>query len=103
MADPSPNQHAPPTHIFLPLTPHPPSLPPQAGLVTSSALITVSQNYAAEICTTPQEQRIDLLLAQRRALLRGIVNGIDMGEWDPAGDEHIAAAFNADDLSGVWG
>lgn len=63
----------------------------QAGLVTSDILVTVSQGYAAEITGTPQDGRVDMLLAQRAPRLRGIVNGIDIEEWDPATDPHLAA------------
>lgn len=30
----------------------------------------------------------------------GITNGIDVVEWNPSTDEHIAAHYSADDLSG---
>jgi starch synthase len=58
--------------------------------VTSDILVTVSQGYAAEITGTPQDGRVDMLLAQRAPRLRGIVNGIDVTEWDPATDIHLA-------------
>jgi starch synthase len=63
----------------------------QAGIVTSDILVTVSQGYAAEITGTRQDGRVDLLLAQRAPRLRGIVNGIDTTEWDPATDKHLVA------------
>jgi starch synthase len=63
----------------------------QAGIVTSDVLITVSQGYAAEITGQRQDNRIDVLLAQRAPQLRGIVNGVDVDEWDPATDKHLEA------------
>lgn len=30
----------------------------------------------------------------------GITNGIDLNEWDPSTDEHIASHYSIDDLSG---
>jgi starch synthase len=66
-------------------------LPLQAGIVTSDLLLTVSQGYAAEITGMPQDARVDMLLAQRANKLRGIVNGIDVNEWDPETDKHLVA------------
>lgn len=65
----------------------------QSGIVTSDLLLTVSQGYAAEITGRPQDARVDMLLAQRAPRLRGIVNGIDITEWDPATDKHLAARY----------
>eukprot|EP00882_Tetradesmus_deserticola_P018042 GHRQ01019359.1.p1 GENE.GHRQ01019359.1~~GHRQ01019359.1.p1 ORF type:complete len:366 (+),score=150.20 GHRQ01019359.1:917-2014(+) len=72
----------------------------KAGIVTSDLLLTVSQGYAAEITGMPQDARVDMLLAQRANKLRGIVNGIDINEWDPETDKHLAATYSAYDLSG---
>eukprot|EP00879_Flechtneria_rotunda_P003147 GHRR01003369.1.p1 GENE.GHRR01003369.1~~GHRR01003369.1.p1 ORF type:complete len:888 (+),score=331.14 GHRR01003369.1:111-2774(+) len=72
----------------------------KAGIVTSDILVTVSQGYAAEITGMPQDNRVDMLLAQRAPRLRGIVNGIDTIEWDPATDKYLVARFSADDMSG---
>lgn len=71
----------------------PPCLVMQSGIVTSDLLITVSQGYAAEIINKRQEARVDMLLAKRAPKLRGIVNGIDVSEWDPATDKHLAARY----------
>lgn len=32
--------------------------------------------------------------------VKGIVNGIDVREWDPSNDPHVAAPYSADDFSG---
>lgn len=68
----------------------------KAGLVTADALITVSQGYAYEIVNTPQVQRVDLLLKESGRHLKGIVNGIDTQEWNPATDTHLVANYSAD-------
>lgn len=39
-------------------------------------------------------------LVLNQSLLTGITNGIDDSEWDPSSDEHIAAHYSTDDLSG---
>ncbi|KIY97962.1 starch synthase [Monoraphidium neglectum] len=72
----------------------------KGGVECADSLITVSQNYALEITSSPQPQGIHTLLAQRRALLRGIVNGIDTREWDPSSDPLIPANYSAQDLAG---
>ena len=41
------------------------------------------------------------MLQSRQDKLNGIVNGIDMTEWDPANDPDTAAAYSIDDLSGT--
>jgi starch synthase len=66
----------------------------QGAVVTSDALITVSQGYASEITSLPQEHGTHLLLAERAQQLSGIVNGIDEQEWDPATDPHLQANYS---------
>jgi len=71
----------------------------KAGLVTADKVVTVSQNYAAEICDEAgQGQGLASLLQQRADQLRGITNGVDYGEWDPAADEELSAAYTRDSL-----
>lgn len=40
------------------------------------------------------------MLKARQDKLNGIVNGIDMTEWDPANDPDTAAPYSAKDISG---
>src|SRR5207237_1081385 len=61
---------------------------------------TVSPTYAREIQTPEFGFGFDGILRRRSANLVGILNGIDTAEWDPAHDEHLPEAYNADDLSG---
>jgi starch synthase len=72
----------------------------KAGLMTSDALSTVSRRYALEIQTPEQGYGLDWLLRARSDRLVGITNGVDYNVWNPETDPHIAAHFNADDLSG---
>ena len=72
----------------------------KAGLVAADALSTVSRRYAREIQTPENGCGLDWILRARRDRLAGITNGVDYEVWNPETDPHIAAHFNADDLSG---
>lgn len=72
----------------------------KAALAHSTLLSTVSPTYAREIQTPAHGFGLDGVLAGRGGDLRGILNGIDVEEWNPATDPHLAAHFDADDLRG---
>jgi len=72
----------------------------KGGLLFADALTTVSQRYAEEILGPEQGHGLDGVLRERRAVLHGILNGVDYGRWDPAHDPHIIAAYGPDDLTG---
>ena len=72
----------------------------KAGIIAADALSTVSPRYAQEIQTGEQGQGLDWLLHSRRDRLAGITNGVDFDIWNPETDEHIAANYSVDDLSG---
>ena len=71
----------------------------KAGLHFADAITTVSPTYAGEICTPEGGMGLDGLLRSRRAVLSGIVNGIDTAVWDPASDPHLAANYTATTLA----
>lgn len=72
----------------------------KAGLITSDALSTVSRRYAHEIQTSEHGHGLEWLLRMRNDRLIGVTNGVDYEVWNPATDEHIAANYSADDISG---
>jgi starch synthase len=72
----------------------------KAGLVFSDALTTVSPNYAREIQAPEFGEGLDGLLRHRATRLTGILNGIDVDDWDPAKDRHLTVRYSAQDLSG---
>jgi starch synthase len=72
----------------------------KAGIRHATMLSTVSPTYAREIQTPAYGFGLDGELAARGGDLRGILNGIDVEEWNPMRDPHLAAPFDADDLSG---
>ena len=72
----------------------------KAGLAFADALSTVSPTYAQEIQTEAYGCMLEGSLQARAHELHGILNGIDVHEWDPRSDPHLPAPFDASDLSG---
>ncbi len=72
----------------------------KGGIVYSDRITTVSPRYAEEIQTEALGCGLDGLLQTRRDRLSGILNGIDIQEWDPATDPHLPAHYSVEDLSG---
>lgn len=71
----------------------------KAGLFYADAITTVSPSYAAEIQVEPLGMGMHGLLAKRREDLYGILNGIDLDEWNPAADPHLAKPFDSKRLA----
>ena len=67
----------------------------KGGLVSAGMLTTVSPTYAREIQTQEFGCGLDGVLRERRQDVIGILNGIDMDEWNPQADPHIAAPYSA--------
>ena len=72
----------------------------KGGVVYADKVTTVSPTYAEEIQTPEFGNGLDGALRERSADLRGILNGVDYAEWDPATDGNLAAHYNPLDLSG---
>jgi starch synthase len=72
----------------------------KGGINDARLVTTVSRRYAEEIQTPAFGCGFDGILRARAADLAGILNGIDVGEWDPARDPFLPAPFSARDLSG---
>ncbi len=72
----------------------------KAGLVWADIINTVSRRYAVEIQTPQFGEGLDGLLRKRGSDLFGIVNGIDMEEFNPASDRHIPFPYDGDRLDG---
>ncbi|PWT81432.1 MAG: glycogen synthase GlgA [Blastocatellia bacterium] len=72
----------------------------KGGIVDADVITTVSRQYAREIQTTEWGFGFDGILRSRSADLVGILNGIDVDEWNPASDRFLPAPFTADDMSG---
>lgn len=72
----------------------------KAALVYTDLITTVSPSYAEEIQTAYYGERLDGILRARSKQLRGVLNGIDMNEYDPAQDPKIAQNFCFEHLEG---
>ena len=71
----------------------------KAGLRFADAITTVSPTYAREIQQPDAGMGLDGLLRGRTDVLSGILNGIDITEWNPATDVRIARTFSATRLA----
>ena len=72
----------------------------KAGLYYADRITTVSPGYAREIQGSELGCGLDGLLSERRAVLSGILNGVDEAVWDPAADDAIARPYNAERTTG---
>lgn len=72
----------------------------KAGMVSADVINTVSETYAKEIQTPEQGFGLDGVLRSRKNDLFGILNGIDVTEWNPETDTYIPKTYSVDDLSG---
>ncbi|KYH31204.1 glycogen synthase GlgA [Neomoorella mulderi] len=70
----------------------------KAGILYADLINTVSKKYALEIQTPEYGERLDGLLRKRAADLRGILNGIDYQEFNPATDRRLAVNYDAGHL-----
>jgi starch synthase len=70
----------------------------KAGIVSADMITTVSPTYAAELLTPEHGMGLDGVLAQRASRLVGIVNGIDIDDWNPATDPHLEAPYDLDNF-----
>ena len=72
----------------------------KGGVVFSDLLTTVSRKYAEEIQTAEFGELLEGVLHERAADLRGILNGVDYTQWNPAADGHLAAHYTPENLEG---
>lgn len=72
----------------------------RGALRYSDALTTVSPTYANELKMPFYGEHLEYEFQRRSDSLFGVLNGIDMQEYDPAADKNIACTYTADDLAG---
>lgn len=71
----------------------------KAGLQFADRITTVSPTYAREIQEGEAGMGFDGILRARSNVLSGILNGIDISEWDPAADPRITQPFSLTTLT----
>jgi starch synthase len=72
----------------------------KGGIILADQVTTVSPTYAREIQTHEHGAGLDGVLRTLSFKLRGILNGIDVEEWDPETDPHLRSHFSKDRLAG---
>ena len=66
----------------------------KGGLAYADRITTVSATYAGEIQTPFYGDGLDGHLRYHSSRLRGIVNGIDVEQWDSSADKKLAARYD---------
>lgn len=69
------------------------------GIMYADTINTVSPNYAREIMTKEYGELLDDLLRERRAVVSGILNGIDYDISNPKTNPHVPFKFDISTLS----
>src|SRR5512135_1769140 len=68
------------------------------GIAYADAINTVSPTYARQILTREFGEGLSELLHARRDQLGGVLNGLDLREWNPQTDPLLAQRFDAASL-----
>jgi starch synthase len=71
----------------------------KGGLVYADYITTVSPTYALEIQTEEFGYGLEGLLEHRKEFLGGIINGIDLDQWDAEKDPYIAQTYSLSTLN----
>ncbi len=71
----------------------------KTGIVFADQITTVSPTYAREIQTKEHGAGLDPVLKFREERLTGILNGVDVTEWNPALDPHLTKNYDVESLA----
>lgn len=70
----------------------------KGGLSYANRITTVSPTYALEIQTSEYGYGLEGLLSHKHAILSGIINGMDLDQWNPETDKSISEPYSVDTL-----
>jgi len=71
----------------------------KSGLSFADRITTVSPTYALEIQTPEYGYGLEGLLSHKHEILSGIINGMDLDQWNPETDTNISEQYNAGSLA----
>ncbi len=74
----------------------------KGAIECANAVTTVSPSYAKEILDPWYSHGLDPILKERSFKLRGILNGIDVINYDPETDKDIFKNYTADNIRGKY-
>lgn len=69
----------------------------KAGFLEADMVLTVSPNYASEL-SSGEDKGVELDDVVRKVGVKGIVNGMDVQEWDPSADKFLDVPYNAENV-----
>jgi len=72
----------------------------KAGIGQADAVTTVSPTYAKEILTPEYGCELEGFLKNHQAKLQGIVNGLNLNQWNPLMDDALLAPYGAGKIAG---
>lgn len=72
----------------------------KGGIIFADQVTTVSPHYAREIQTKALGAGLDGILRSLSFKLSGILNGIDVDEWNPATDTNLESNYDSEQLDG---
>lgn len=66
----------------------------KAGILESDVVLTVSPYYAKEVASSV-DKGVELDNIIRKTKIRGIINGMDVQEWNPLTDKYTDVKYDA--------
>jgi len=71
----------------------------KSGLSYADRITTVSPTYALEIQTPEYGYGLEGLLSHKHEILSGIINGMDLDQWNPETDNYISEPYTTSSLA----